>query len=220
MLVDKIKEIISIIPYKETIITEGKSPESSVLLPIVEKEGKLYILFEKRSQWVSQPGEICFPGGRVDPTDRDAGATALRETCEELGYHEGQVQLLGKLGVLPAHFRNLIHCYVGFIHWDQVESSRYNHQEVEEIILVDLDHLLEAKPKTYTLQVKAETYIVDDQGNKKVTFPVGPLGLPEQYDESWSMGKRQVIVYELDRVTIWGLTGSLLRYFIEQVKEL
>ncbi len=218
MLVDRIKEIISIIPYKETIITEGKGPESSVLLPIVEKEGKLYILFEKRSQWVSQPGEICFPGGRVDQADMDAEATALRETYEELGYADQEVQILGKLGVLPAHFRNLIHCYIGFIHWDQVEASRYNHQEVEEVILVDLDHLLDIQPKIYSLQVKAETYILDEHGKKQVTFPVSALGLPEKYDDSWNMGKRNVIVYELEHVTIWGLTATLLKYFIEQLR--
>lgn len=220
MKVDKIKDIISIIPYNEKVITQSKAPESSVLLPIVEKEGKLYILFEKRSQWVSQPGEICFPGGRVDDTDEDHLAAAVRETCEELGYLKEQIQVLGKLGVMPTHYRNVIHCYVGFIHWDQVEQNRYNQKEVEEVILVDLDHLLETDPEIYTLHLKAEAFKLDDDGNEVETFPAEKLGLPPKYHGGWNMGTRKVISYELDNIIIWGLTGSILQHFLDNMKNI
>ena len=57
----------------------------AVLVPVVEKEGELFILLEVRSQRVGrQPGEVCFPGGRFEPGET-AAECALRETYEELG---------------------------------------------------------------------------------------------------------------------------------------
>jgi len=39
----------------------------SVLVPLVEKDGKLNLLFEKRASGLKrQPGEVCFPGGKVE----------------------------------------------------------------------------------------------------------------------------------------------------------
>merc|ERR1719215_2013618 len=45
----------------------------------------------------SHAGEICFPGGRTDPTDKDAASTALREAEEELGIDSSDVRVLGKM---------------------------------------------------------------------------------------------------------------------------
>ena len=36
----------------------------SVVLPLVEQDGELCILFEVRSAAISQGGEVCFPGGK------------------------------------------------------------------------------------------------------------------------------------------------------------
>lgn len=48
--------------------------EFSVLLPLVEKEGKLYILYELRARHMEvQPGEICFPGGKERRGRKPAG---------------------------------------------------------------------------------------------------------------------------------------------------
>ena len=43
------------------------SGQYAVLVPLVEREGKLHILYEVRSQDMRrQPGEVCFPGGRIE----------------------------------------------------------------------------------------------------------------------------------------------------------
>lgn len=43
------------------------------------------------------PGDVCFPGGRQDPSDEDDIQTALRETKEEIGLCPEQVQIIGRL---------------------------------------------------------------------------------------------------------------------------
>lgn len=56
----------------------------SVLMPFVTTENGDALLLEIRSDNVKQPGEICFPGGRIESGETPA-ETAVRETCEELG---------------------------------------------------------------------------------------------------------------------------------------
>ena len=58
----------------------------AVLLPLVKKEDGIHILFEERALTLKrQPGDICFPGGKVDVDDANEEYTAIRETIEELG---------------------------------------------------------------------------------------------------------------------------------------
>jgi 8-oxo-dGTP pyrophosphatase MutT (NUDIX family) len=214
MDVSRLEQIITELPSSETIIIDGEVIASSVLLPIIEMDDKLYILVEKRSHKVSQPGEICFPGGRHDKADVTFEETAIRETIEELGYNREDITMLGKLGVLVSHHRSAIHCYVGFIHWKDVASKRYNKEEVEEIMLLDIDELMSIEPYIYKVKVKAVAYEDDENGNKIDLFPGKELGIPEKYHNEWSMGYRSIISYDLGSVKIWGLTGYILRHFL------
>ncbi len=63
MSIDKMKQLLQSEKQQERIITEDQMFESAVLIPIVRYKNREYILFEKRSQFVSQPGEMSFPGG-------------------------------------------------------------------------------------------------------------------------------------------------------------
>ncbi len=68
------------------ILDQENNFRSAVLLPLVNYENNVCLLFEKRaSDLHKQPGEICFPGGSIEKTDQDEAAAAIRETCEELG---------------------------------------------------------------------------------------------------------------------------------------
>ncbi|KAF6078882.1 nudix hydrolase 7 [Phyllostomus discolor] len=67
----------------------------SILLPLLVKEGELHLLFTLRSEKLRRsPGEVCFPGGKRDPTDVDDVATALREAEEEVGLRPQQVEVV------------------------------------------------------------------------------------------------------------------------------
>ncbi|MFL6557138.1 MAG: NUDIX hydrolase, partial [Bacillus sp. (in: firmicutes)] len=64
----------------------------AVMVPIIEKVDGIHVLLEVRSlELRRQPGEICFPGGRIDSQDSDEKAAAIRETIEELGINKEQI---------------------------------------------------------------------------------------------------------------------------------
>lgn len=77
-----------------------KVKAAAVLVPIFERGGEGHLLFIRRSENVSHQGQVAFPGGRVEPADRDLSETALREAYEEVGVEPGTVDLLG---FLPTH---------------------------------------------------------------------------------------------------------------------
>ena len=83
------------------IIPEGVTPKpAAVLVPLVTREGELHVLLTQRTAHLSRhPGQVAFPGGRIDDTDVDPLAAALRETEEETGIAPGFVEPLGFLDI-------------------------------------------------------------------------------------------------------------------------
>ena len=73
----------------------GVKQSYAVLLPLIEVNGELHILYEVRASHISQPGDVAFPGGKIEPGETSAEA-ALRETEEELGIPANNIQLLGE----------------------------------------------------------------------------------------------------------------------------
>lgn len=71
---------------------------ASVLVPLVVREQGLSLLLTQRTAHLhDHAGQISFPGGRVDPEDADAIATALRETEEEVGLSRRHIEIIGSL---------------------------------------------------------------------------------------------------------------------------
>ncbi|XP_044111620.1 peroxisomal coenzyme A diphosphatase NUDT7 isoform X1 [Neovison vison] len=117
------------------------SNKYSVLLPLLAKEGKLQLLFTLRSEKLRRsPGEVCFPGGKSEPTDVDDVATALREAQEEVGLHPHQVETVCCLVPYLLDSDTLITPVVGFL--DQHFQAQPNPDEVKSVFLVPLDYFL------------------------------------------------------------------------------
>ena len=67
----------------------------------------LDVLLQRRSETLGHhPGQISFPGGGVEASDRDITATALREAVEETGLDPSGVEILGTLPELPVPVSN------------------------------------------------------------------------------------------------------------------
>lgn len=71
---------------------------AAVLIPLLMREQGLSVLLTERAADLQQhAGQISFPGGRVEPDDGSAVATALRESEEEIGLPHNRVEVLGEL---------------------------------------------------------------------------------------------------------------------------
>lgn len=74
---------------------------AAVLVGLVPRDGQWQVLLTRRTEGLRHhPGQISFPGGRIEPEDADAGAAALREAWEEIGLPASQVRPLGWLDPL------------------------------------------------------------------------------------------------------------------------
>ena len=73
----------------------GKRKEFAVLIPLIEEDGEVKLLFEVRSKDIRQPGDVCFPGGKIEEGESETEA-ALREMAEETGVGPEYVEVLGR----------------------------------------------------------------------------------------------------------------------------
>lgn len=187
------------------ILDQHLYSQSAVLLPLVEENGKLSVLFEVRAHHLKrQPGEICFPGGRVEKEDTDEKLTAVRETCEELGLQEEHIDVWGPLDVLVAFFPVMISPYVGKL--SSVKEICPNPDEVAEVFTVPLDFLLKTEPLRYDIPLKM---------NPPDDFPFELI--PNGIDYKWRQSYVPEYFYQYDGKVIWGLTARILRHFIQLI---
>ena len=68
-----------------------------MLVPLVLRAEMTVLLTQRTDHLNDHPGQISFPGGRAEPSDADAVATALREAHEEIGLEAFEVEVLGSL---------------------------------------------------------------------------------------------------------------------------
>lgn len=78
---------------------DGRVPaKAAVLIPIVQRgEAPTVLLTERSSKLSTHSGQVAFPGGRVDPTDPNIAAAAMREAWEEVGLSADYIEVLGSL---------------------------------------------------------------------------------------------------------------------------
>ena len=81
--------------------SDAKLRPAAVLVPLISRPGGVSVILTKRASHLKHhPGQIAFPGGKVDETDTGTVAAALREAHEEIGL---QPQNVSVMGTLPFH---------------------------------------------------------------------------------------------------------------------
>ncbi|MFW8633876.1 CoA pyrophosphatase [Cribrihabitans pelagius] len=134
------------------VLPEGrKLRPAGVLVPITLAHGAPRMILTKRSSVLKHhPGQIAFPGGKVDAGDADACDAALREAWEEIGLPR---KLPEVLGTLPPH-----ETVTGFTVTPVVAliregfTARPEAGEVAEVFPVPLAHLLD--PANYLIEAR------------------------------------------------------------------
>jgi 8-oxo-dGTP pyrophosphatase MutT (NUDIX family) len=132
------------------VLPEGrKLRPAAVLVPILETErGARVILTKRASTLKHHPGQIAFPGGKVDDNDADATAAALRESHEEIGLAPDNVQVIGTLSTHETVTSYRVTPIVGRVlaPFDPVAEAG----EVAEVFTVPLDFLMD--PASYRIE--------------------------------------------------------------------
>jgi peroxisomal coenzyme A diphosphatase NUDT7 len=176
----------------------------AVLLPLVEINNEVHILFEVRALNLRrQPGEVCFPGGKIEKGE-DARKAAIRETSEELGIEESKIINVFPLDYMVSAFGTIIYPFAGTI----TESNKIapNVTEVGEVFTVPLSFFKKNQPESYKINFQVQP----EDG-----FPFDLIIGGENYN--WQTRTMDEYFYRYEDKVIWGLTAKVLTHFFEML---
>ncbi|MFW2588360.1 CoA pyrophosphatase [Sagittula sp. SSi028] len=151
-----------------TPLPEGRKLRAAgVLIGFAPRCDGLELLLTKRASHLKHhPGQIAFPGGKVDAGDADEVAAALREAREEVGLPSDHVEVLGTLPPHETVTGFSVTPVLALIHtpFDPVPEPG----EVEEIFYTPYHHVM--TPARYSVQGRRW------RGQKRLyyTVPYGP----------------------------------------------
>lgn len=183
----------------------GLDRRSAVLLLIQNVGDKQYLILEKRALSMrSQPGDISFPGGRIEPGESPQEA-AVRESCEELGVCSKDLKVIGPMEFYVTHYGTILYPYVA---QTAVTEFSPNPAEVDELVFVPLNILLAQEPEVYPIRISPcppEDFPYDRiQGGRSYRFS------DVRVDEYF---------YRYKTYHIWGTTARILHQFLQVLKE-
>jgi 8-oxo-dGTP pyrophosphatase MutT (NUDIX family) len=200
-------------PYIKKILVNYRKKQDgyrhfSVMIPIIEIDDDPHVLYEVRSESLrSQPGEICFPGGKVELGEHHA-ETALRETCEELNLDREDIEVIGQIDDIVTPFNMYIHVYVGILDVD-LDDIEPNESEVKELFAVPLSYLFDCEVQEFNTESLIQ--LPSD-------FPYEKITSGREYN--WHTGKYPVLFIDFDDRSIWGITARITASFVRTLKDL
>ena len=180
----------------------------AVLVPLAQGPKGPSLLYEVRAKTLRrQPGEVCFPGGRLEKGERPEQC-ALRELEEELAIPPAAVQVLGRLDLIAHRANFIMYPILGWVEDWGISRLSPSPAEVEETFFVPLSHLKQNPPLEYTYQLMP---------TPAENFPYDVIGIPRDY--KWQPGGENVPVYPWEGRAIWGLTGRITRHLLQLLEE-
>lgn len=177
----------------------------SVMIPLIKRDEEIHLLFEKRAFTLrNQPGEISFPGGRIEKGESSREA-AVRETAEELLISEREIEIYSEGDFVVNPYAAIIYTFVGEIKkdFDKISPSE---DEVERVFTVPLSYFLKTRPKSYKINLRVER-------NKEFPYHLIPNGVNYKFKR----GREEVLFYEYEDEIIWGFTAKMARRFVENL---
>jgi len=177
----------------------------AVLVPLIEIDGELNLIYEVRSNSIEQPGEISFPGGRIEDGESPEEA-AIRETSEELLLNKANIEIITELNYASSKSGAFIFTFLGLIKDIDPYEIEYSIDEVSEVFFVPLSFFLETSPEKYYMNY----YPKADKD-----FPYHMVNNGEDYN--WGSIRYPVYFYKYYNYIIWGLTAKITYSFINEL---
>ena len=192
---------------REVGIMDAKS-QYAVLVPLLRRPDGLHLLYEVRSAALRrQPGEVCFPGGKLEPGESPRDC-ALRETWEELGLAREHIEVLAPLDLICGRGSFVMYPFLALVDADAADRCDLCAAEVESVFTVPLSALRAMPPLEYRYEL-TPTVAPD--------FPYHLLGIRPDYP--WRSGTESGPVYPWQGKSIWGLTGRITRHVLSLLPE-
>ena len=183
----------------------GARHSYAVLCPLVERPDGLHLLFEVRARNLSQGGEVCFPGGRMECGETPTQC-ALRETEEELSIPAAEISLLGTPDFICNQMGFLLRPVLGLVSPAGFAALRPSPDEVAEVFTAPLSFFAETAPEPWRYELVPQ--VPED-------FPYEGVGIPRDYP--WNHGWVDVPVWYWQGHAVWGMTARLVRDLIKSL---
>ena len=177
----------------------------AVLCPLVERSDGLHLIFEVRARSLSQPGEVCFPGGRMEPGETPADC-ALRETFEELSIPVEAVTLLGTPDFICNQSGFLLRPVLGLVSAQGFEAMHPSPAEVAEVFTAPLSFFKETPPEARHYELLPQ--VSED-------FPYEAVGIPRDYP--WNHGRVNIPIWYWQGHAVWGMTARLVQDLVKEL---
>lgn len=154
-------------PTKESALLQlEKSKAAAVLVLLREHQGELQLLLTKRSSELRHhPGQISFPGGKIEAHEQSQQA-AIRETQEETGITPEQLHLIGQLPSYATGTGFLIHPWLALL--TQEVTLKLQTSEVESAFWLPLSFVLDPQ------NTHSEYFAMHGQSHLVHFMPYGP----------------------------------------------
>lgn len=177
----------------------------AVLVPLLyAAENEPALLFEVRAKTLRrQPGEVCFPGGKLEPGETPVQC-ALRELHEELGIPAERVEVVGQLDFIAHPSGFLLYPVLGKLQQADVEKLTISPAEVAETFQIPLSFFVDHRPEVWSYPLKPQI---------PADFPYERLGIDRNYP--WRGAVMDVPVYWCEGRAVWGMTARIVRSLLE-----
>ncbi len=183
--------------------------ECAVLVAFNHVEGKGWeVLYETRAMHIEhQPGEVCFPGGHIEPGE-SALECALRETEEELGIDRKYIDVLCELDTFHPVPELVMRPFLAVLKEGALDSIVPCPDEVHDWFTVPLEKLL-PEPESYRFH--AERILGEG-------FPFDELGITPEY--KWRKIEEEIVIYNHKGHVVWGFTALITRAALRLLEKL